>query len=219
MIDWCKRHPVLFMGGYLVFYLICFTALERLIVQPQWVVHCRVDDWIPFVKYAIVPYFAWFLWVPATLFWLLLTQPRQDFWRMCLPLFGGMTLCILLCALIPNGVHLRPATLTGDDFFTQVVRGLWSVDTNTNVWPSIHAFNSMTVALSYQRWAKAKPAPWRWGVNGCMQLLNLSILASTVLLRQHSIIDLISGVVLAFILDYVAGYVTVHASAWVRQEA
>lgn len=219
MIQWCKRHPVLFMAGYLVFYLVFFSVLEAVIVQPDWVVHCFVDDWIPFCKYAVIPYFAWFVWVPATLFWLLLTQPRQDFWRLCLPLFGGMTLCLVLCALIPNGVNLRPQGLEGTDFFSQLVRGLWSVDTNTNVWPSIHAFNSMTVALSYHRWAKAKPSPSRRVVWVCMQLLNLSILASTVLLRQHSVIDLFCGVGLALVLDYVAGYVTQHATTWVEQEA
>lgn len=93
MIDWCKRHPILFMAGYLVFYLVCFGALEHFI-KPEWIVHCFLDDWIPFCKYAVIPYFAWFVWVPATLFWLLFTQPRQEFWRLCLPLFGGMTLCV-----------------------------------------------------------------------------------------------------------------------------
>ena len=52
-----------------------------------------------------------------------------------------------------------------------------------------------------------------------MQLLNLSILASTVLLRQHSVIDLFCGVALALVLDYVADYVTVHARVWIQQEA
>lgn len=218
MIDWCKRHPILFMAGYLVFYLVCFGALEHFI-KPEWIVHCFLDDWIPFCKYAVIPYFAWFVWVPATLFWLLFTQPRQEFWRLCLPLFGGMTLCVALCALIPNGVDLRPDSIPGNDFFTQVVRQLWGVDTDTNVWPSIHAFNSMTVALSYHRWAKAKPSTQRRVVVGGMHLLNLSILASTVLLRQHSVIDLFCGVALALVLDYVADYVTVHARVWIQQEA
>ena len=124
MIDWCKRHPILFMAGYLVFYLVCFGALEHFI-KPEWIVHCFLDDWIPFCKYAVIPYFAWFVWVPATLFWLLFTQPRQDFWRLCLPLFGGMTLCVALCALIPNGVDLRPDSIPGNDFFTQVVSPRW----------------------------------------------------------------------------------------------
>ena len=93
------------------------------------------------------------------------------------------------------------------------------MDTDTNVWPSIHAFNSMTVALAYVRWGKANPTAQRRVVVGGMHLLNLSILASTVLLRQHSVIDLFCGVALALVLDYVADYVTVHARVWIQQEA
>ena len=90
MRRWCQTHPVLFMAGYLVFYLAFFALLEHRVTQPAVLLHCRLDDLIPFCKYAVVPYFLWFAWVPATLLWLLACAPRQEFWRLCLPLFAGM---------------------------------------------------------------------------------------------------------------------------------
>ena len=85
--SWFSRHPICFMALYLLFYLSAFNFLETRISMPHLVlVHCRLDDLIPFCKYAVIPYFAWFVWIPFTLFYLLWRAPREDFWRLCLPL-------------------------------------------------------------------------------------------------------------------------------------
>ena len=90
--NWFARHPIGFMALYFLLYLSAFNFLETQISMPRvLLVHCRLDDLIPFCKYAILPYFAWFAWIPFTLFYLLWKAPREDFWRLCLPLFGGMT--------------------------------------------------------------------------------------------------------------------------------
>lgn len=78
MRNWFSRHPVSFMAFYLLFYLSAFHWLEVHIAVPDVLVHCHLDDLIPFCKYAIVPYFAWFLWIPFTLFYLLWKAPRAD---------------------------------------------------------------------------------------------------------------------------------------------
>ena len=68
MRSWIARHPISFMALYTVFYLTAFHWLEVNITVPAIWVHCQLDDVIPFCKYAIVPYFAWFAWIPFTLF-------------------------------------------------------------------------------------------------------------------------------------------------------
>lgn len=114
---WCKDHPIQFMACYLVFYLAFFKLLEQGIQVPDLVLHCRLDDLIPFCKYAIIPYYLWFAWIPCTLFYLLWFNDRREFWRLCLPLFTGMTLSLLFCAIVPNGTDLRPAYIYGNDIF------------------------------------------------------------------------------------------------------
>ena len=205
MITWCRRHPIQFMALYLVFYLSFFTLLENSIV-PVVILHCPLDDLIPFVKYAIVPYSLWFVWSVGTLFWLLYRAPKQEFWRLCLPLFAGMTISLMVCAVIPNGVHLRPAFLEGDDIFTQLVRGLWHADTSTNVCPSIHVFNSLTLDFAYQRSSLLSGRHGR-AVRLGARVLDVSIVLSTMLLKQHSVIDVVCGIVLAVALDRVAAAV------------
>lgn len=166
MRNWFSRHPIWFMAFYLVFYLSVFHWLEVNITVPEVWVHCHLDDLIPFCKYAVIPYLAWFIWIPFTLFYLLWKAPRADFWRLCLPLFAGMTIALAVYVILPNGLDLRPYRVYGSDIFARIVRLLYSTDTATNV---------------------------------C-----LSIIASTVLLKQHSCIDVVMGILLAMAVDSAA---------------
>ena len=78
--SWLARHPIGFMALYTIFYLSVFHYLEANVPLRSILVHCRLDDLIPFCKYAVIPYFAWFVWIPFTLFYLLWKAPREDFW-------------------------------------------------------------------------------------------------------------------------------------------
>ena len=153
------------MALYALFYLSFFALLERTIQTPDLWVHCRLDDFIPFCKYAIVPYILWFPWIPFTLFYLLYKAPREDFWRLCIPLFTGMTMTLL--------------------------------------FPSIHVFNSVTLMLAYYRSAIFDAPRRRWMRSAAM-VLCVSISLSTILLKQHSVIDVVFGLLLALLLDYAA---------------
>ena len=200
MRNWCSRHPVWFMALYALFYLTFFALLERTIQTPDLWVHCRLDDMIPFCKYAIIPYYLWFPWIPFTLFYLLYKAPREDFWRLCLPLFTGMTMALLFYAMVPNGLALRPRTVPGTDIFAQSVRMLYRSDTPTNVCPSIHVFNSVTLMLAYHRCRIFEQPRFRW-MRPAADVLCISIVCSTMLLKQHSCIDAALGALLALALD------------------
>ena len=201
--SWLARHPVGFMALYSIFYLSVFHYLEANVPLRSILVHCRLDDLIPFCKYAIVPYLLWFQWIPFTLFYLLYKAPREDFWRLCLPLFTGMTMALLFYAMVPNGLALRPRTVPGTDIFAQSVRMLYRSDTPTNVCPSIHVFNSVTLMLAYYRSAVFDAPRRRWMRPAAMAPC-VSITLSTMLLKQHSVIDVVFGLLLALALDYAA---------------
>ena len=200
MRNWCSRHPVWFMALYALFYLSFFALLERTIQTPDLWVHCQLDDVIPFCKYAIVPYFAWFAWIPFTLFYLLLRGDRSDFWRVCLCLFTGMTIALSCYVLLPTGLALRPYRVYGSDLFAQAVRMLYATDTPLNVCPSIHVFNSVTLMMAYYR-SRIFETPGRRWMRPASAVLCVSIIASTVLLKQHSCIDVLLGILLAMALD------------------
>lgn len=200
MRNWFVRHPVWFMAFYALFYLAAFHWLEVNVRIPDIWVHCHLDDVIPFCKYAIVPYFAWFAWIPFTLFYLLWRGPRADFWRLCLMLFTGMTIALACYAVLPTGLALRPYRVAGGDIFARAVRWLYATDTPTNVCPSIHVFNSVTLAIAYAR-SRAFDEPGRRWMRPTAMVLCVSIVLSTVLLKQHSCIDVACGILLALSLN------------------
>ena len=188
------------MALYALFYLSFFALLERTIQTPDLWVHCRLDDLIPFCKYAIIPYILWFPWIPFTLFYLLYKAPREDFWRLCIPLFTGMTMALLFYAIVPNGLALRPKYVPGTDIFAQLVRMIYRSDTPMNVCPSIHVFNSVTLMLAYHRCRIFEQPRFRW-MRPAADVLCISIVCSTMLLKQHSCIDAALGALLALALD------------------
>lgn len=188
------------MALYALFYLSFFALLERTIQTPDLWVHCQLDDLIPFCKYAIVPYILWFPWIPFTLFYLLYKAPREDFWRLCIPLFTGMTMTLLFYAIVPNGLALRPKYVPGTDIFAQLVRMIYRSDTPMNVCPSIHVFNSVTLMLAYHRCRIFEQPRFRW-MRPAADVLCISIVCSTMLLKQHSCIDAALGALLALALD------------------
>lgn len=109
--------------------------------------------------------------------------------------------CALACyAVLPTALDLRPYWVPGSDIFARVVRFLYRTDTATNVCPSIHVFNSVTLLLAYYR-SRIFDAPRRRWMRPAAAVLCVSIVCSTVLLKQHSCIDVALGALLALALD------------------
>ena len=82
-----------------------------------------------------------------------------------------------------------------DNIFTHIVSLIYGFDTNTNVCPSIHVIGSFAVlfsALNDKYLSAAK-------IRISFVIITLLICASTVFLKQHSIIDVVAGVALCIV--------------------
>ena len=90
--------------------------------------------------------------------------------------------------------------MPGSDIFARAVRFLYRTDTPINVCPSIHVFNSVTLLLAYYRSRLFERPRLRW-MRPAAAVLCGSIVCSTVLLKQHSCIDVVLGILLALALD------------------
>ena len=92
---------------YACIYLPWFCYLERTVTGNYHVMHAALDDLIPFCEYFIVPYLLWFLYVGAAIFYFLFTS-REDYYKLCVFLFSGMTISLIICTFFRNGTDLRP---------------------------------------------------------------------------------------------------------------
>lgn len=109
-----------------------------------------------------------------------------------------------LCyVLLPTGLALRPYRVYGSDIFARLVRMLYAVDSSKNVCPSIHVLNTVTLMIGYRR-SRCFDEPGRRWMRPAANVLGMAIILSTMLLKQHSCIDVVLGAALAFALDAAA---------------
>lgn len=151
-----------------------------------------IDAYIPFCEFFIVPYLLWFAYVALAVVYFGV-RDQEEGNRLVAFLIVGMTVFLIVSAVFPNGHCLRPKTFARNNIFVDMVKKLYIVDTSTNVLPSIHVYNSLAVMIAVWRTNLLKKH--RIIKTGLM-LLGVSIICSTVLLKQHSMLD----VMVAFIL-------------------
>lgn len=180
---------------YLPLYLICFFGLERRNTTNYYVVESPLDHMIPFCEWFVIPYFLWFAYIAVTVVYFFFTNKR-DFVRLCIFLFAGMTICLGIYYIWPNGQNLRPdlTTLGRENIFTKALAGLYTTDTSTNVCPSIHVLNSVACCIAI---FKSKALQNKKLLRGGVLVLTISICLSTVFLKQHSVVDVFWGLVLS----------------------
>lgn len=180
---------------YGILYMLAFQYVEQRNV-PINIIHMKFDDYIPFCEYFIIPYFLWFAYVAVTVFFFaFINKNKQEYWQFILTLGIGMTLFILISLIYPNGQNLRPK-LTGDSIFIQLVQYLYTIDTPTNILPSIHVFNSVACCIAifqHKPFQKCKAL-----LTGTAILTTLIVMA-TVFLKQHTLIDVIAALTLNII--------------------
>ena len=182
---------------YFAFYMICFMLLEEY-VRPKFWISSDLDAYIPFCAAFLIPYLAWFPLVPG-MFWYFYKHEPESFLHVRRMAIIGLTICLAIYALFPNGQLLR-RPIVGDDILSQLVILLRKTDTPTNVCPSIHVFMTVNVALAGLR---SRAMGTQRSRQAALLVLSVLICLSTVFLKQHSVVDLVCGAALGVGLDMV----------------
>lgn len=190
---------------YIFIYGPWFVLLEKHVTTNYNVIHCALDDKIPFCEYFIIPYFLWFIFVPATMIYLFFYS-RKEFYQASAFLFIGMTIFLIICTVWPNGINLRQDISYRDTILADWVRGLRKTDTCTNVFPSLHVFNTLGCQIALM---KSKGLKKHSALKLATGILSILIILSTVFLQQHSCIDVVGAFGLALIM-----YIPVYLPKW-----
>ena len=65
VMNWIKTHRYCLAGLYMLVFLSGFFLLELHEPSDVHIIHCAVDDLIPFNEWFVLPYFLWYAWVPV----------------------------------------------------------------------------------------------------------------------------------------------------------
>lgn len=184
---------------YFPVYMFCFTFLENRSPENYYIIHMKIDDHIPFCEFFIIPYYLWFLYIAVTVVAFIFID-KQDFYKLCITLGTGMTLFLIISYIVPNAHELRPVVFERENIFVSMVQLLYSADTPTNLFPSIHCYNSLMAHIAIANCAKLKRYT---KLRNCSCILCISIILSTVFLKQHSFFDVITALALGAVMYWV----------------
>ena len=193
-------------------YMAWFLYLESNNNKDFVSIHIKLDDYIPFNEWFVIPYLLWFAYVFITIVYLFFNAHKEDFYRYYAYLFLGMFSCLIIYSLWPNQQTLRPDLIIigRDNILIKIVSLIYSYDTPTNVCPSIHVYNSICTHIAISKNNKLRNNKFIY-LSSLILLVSISL--STMFLKQHSAFDTICAVALAMILYLLVYYPSERLSA------
>ena len=175
-------HLKLLLGwvGYFCLYFLTENLIPAERCTP---VHIPLDDVIPFCEGFVIPYVFWYVLIVVSLGYFLLYHV-DSFKRLQTYIIITQVVAMAIYILFPTRQDLRPAVLPRDNLLTDLVRLLYTFDTNTGVCPSLHVAYSLGIASVWTKEKGAHPA-WKAFVVFAVGMICLS----TMFIKQHSAAD------------------------------
>lgn len=175
--------------------LVLLFLIENNTISGGHNIHSKMDDWIPFIPIFVVPYFSWYALIAMTgvSFYL---KSKQDLEMTFFSVNLCMIIGILVYIIYPNYQTLRPLAYASD-FFSQWVKMLQAGDSPASVCPSLHVAVCISLYLGITR---SKCFGDMKILKLFMIILTMLICASTVFIKQHSIIDVGFGALLSVVV-------------------
>ncbi|MEK4075612.1 phosphatase PAP2 family protein [Paenibacillus sp. FSL M7-0656] len=159
-----------------------------------------IDTQIPFLKEFIYPYISWMPILYLGFLYLGLTN-KSLFWRTLITYNVGVMAANVCFAVFPT--HVPRPEIGGTDLSSVLVQFIYTNDAPFNCFPSVHVLTSYLLFIVINRHLNFRPlariswSVWLW-----------LIIASTVFVKQHSLLDIAGGILFAE-----AAYWTVHVFA------
>ena len=180
-----------------VFYCVAYLLTEALIPAERCrVVHCFLDDLIPFCEYFVIPYVLWYFLIAGSLLYFLFYD-TQAFTNLQKYFIITQIVAVAAYIICPSRQELRPAFFIRDNLLTQTVGLLYRIDTNTGVCPSLHCAFSIAIASV---WHKQRDIPPQFKT--FMIFLAILICMSTVRIKQHSVLDFFAALPVCLLAEF-----------------
>jgi membrane-associated phospholipid phosphatase len=175
--------PMVVLMALIPFYLFIPGTLPE---RQQFVPELALDRWLPVLPAWAIVYGAAYVFLIVLP--VLVVRQRAHIRRMYLAYVSVWITAYAGFLLLPT-VAPRPATVAGEGFAVWGLRFLYAADPPNNCFPSLHVAHSFVSALSCHRVHR--------GLGVGAALCALLVAVSTVLAKQHYILDIAAGVLLA----------------------
>lgn len=186
------RHVLLF-GTWIIYFILYFLTENLIPAEKCHVMHCALDDVIPFNEYFLIFYTGWYLLVAGSLAYYFFYDV-QRFKQLDLYMFVTQIVAMAIYILFPSRQDLRPEVFPRENFFTWIMGLIYTFDTNTGVCPSLHVAYSLAIFSVMVR-DEHLPKWFKWALG----LFVIMVALSTNFVKQHSFLDVLAAIPTAMV--------------------
>lgn len=190
--NYILEHPHLLLLYWPVFFVLFELSESGAFITRYHTVQVIWDEYIPFCSVFVVPYMAWFFFVGGMTVYTFFCE-KKIFVRYMAFVALTYTAGLVAFFLFPSVQHLRPTVFINPGFFDRLVIGIYASDTNTGVFPSLHVVGQLAVLFAAFQCKRFQHVAWRI----FFVLSSMLVCASTVFLKQHSLLDVFAGILLS----------------------
>lgn len=175
---------------FVIYAMLTFELFNRPLIGTVRSIKIALDDKIPFIK-ELIPIYHLFMpmliWVGMMLF----ISDKKEYMKYIWALFLAQTSAYLIFTFFQTDVPRYDIGNLGTDIFSKLIKLTYRLDNHYAGAPSLHVCN-MLLAILYYRNIDSK---CKWPV-----IIFMGIIASTtVLVKQHVILDVPTGIIHALI--------------------
>lgn len=184
------------LAGWPVYFVLYFLT-ERLIPLSRChVIHCVLDDIIPFHEGFVLLYCYWYLLIAFSLLWFA-CYDVCSFKRLQVYIMITQAVAVMVYVLYPSVQLLRPDHFERDNLLTRLVAFIYAFDTPTGVCPSLHVAYSLGIAST---WCHREDG--RCAGKAVSVLSAVAVSLSTAFVKQHSVVDICAALPVGLLAEW-----------------
>jgi len=171
------------LGGW-IFYFVMYFITENLIPREAChVIHCALDDMIPFNEFFLIFYVGWYALVFGALAYTFFYDV-PSFRKLQIFIIVTQVIAMTCYVLYPSRQDMRPEVFERENVLTALMAFIYSFDTSTGVCPSLHVGYSLGI-LSVALKDRDLGAGWK----ALLSFVVLMICLAVCFVKQHSALD------------------------------
>ena len=178
------------LGGWIGYFIMYFLTENLIPAESCHVVHCWIDDLIPFCEWFLIPYVFWYFLIVFTLLYLMLYHV-EGFKRFQIFIIVTQVVAMAIYIIYPN-----------------------RQDTPTGVCPSLHVAYSMGIASA---WLKEKNVS-KW-FKAFIIVAVVFICLATMFIKQHSAVDFFVALPVCLLAEGIAYGKSYWAVRWKKRRS
>ena len=182
--------------GWVGYFALYFLTENLIPAERCHVMHCALDDLIPFNEFFVIFYVSWYVLIVISLLYFFLYD-IQSFRDLSTFIIITQVVAMAVYILYPNRQDLRPETFERQNILTWLMGIIYAFDTPTGVCPSLHVAYSLGIGSA---WLKKKDASPVW--KAVLVIWIVLICVSVMFVKQHSAVDVVAALPLGALAEY-----------------